>query len=89
MSKFMATALSFKISWTFSIPDFRRTDKGNIRHGLGDIVMLMIFARMSKCVGRADIIEFGRYNLGKFQSMGLSAQWHAFRAYVMPGRERD
>lgn len=71
MSKFMATALSFKISWTFSIPDFRRTDKGNIRHGLGDIVMLMIFARMSKCMGRADIIEFGRYNLGKFQSMGF------------------
>ena len=46
--------------FAFSIPDFRRTDKGNIRHGLGDIIMLMIFARMSKCAGRADMIEFGR-----------------------------
>ena len=33
--------------------------------------MLMIFARMSKCVGRADIIEFGRHNLGKLRSMGF------------------
>ncbi len=57
--------------FAFSIPDFRRTDKGNIRHKLGDIVMLTIFARMSKCVGRADIIEFGRHNLGKLRSMGI------------------
>lgn len=41
-----------------SVPDFRRTDKGNIRHRLGDIIMLMIFARASKCVRRAEIIEF-------------------------------
>ncbi len=54
-----------------SIPDFRRTDRGNIRHELGDIIMLMVFARLSKCVGRADIIEFGKHNLRKFQSMGL------------------
>ena len=54
-----------------SVPDFRRTDRGNIRHELGDIIMLMVFARMSKCVGRADIIEFGKHNLRKLQSMGL------------------
>lgn len=59
------------VEFAYSIPDFRRTDKGNIRHVLGDIVMLMIFARMSKCVGRADIIEFGRHNLGKLRSMGF------------------
>lgn len=59
------------MEFAFSIPDFRRTDKGNIRHRLGDIVMLMIFARMSRCVGRADIIEFGRHNLKKLQSLGL------------------
>lgn len=59
------------MDFAFSIPDFRRTDKGNIRHELGDIVMLTIFARMSKCVGRADIIEFGRHNLRKLQSMGI------------------
>lgn len=59
------------VEFAFSIPDFRRTDKGNIRHVLGDIIMLMIFARMSKCVGRADIIEFGRHNLVKLRSMGF------------------
>lgn len=57
--------------FAFSIPDFRRTDKGNIRHVLGDIIILMIFARMSRCVGRADIIEYGKHNLHKFQSMNL------------------
>ena len=59
------------MDFAFSIPDFRRTGKGNFRHRLGDIVMLMIFARMSKCTGRADIIAFGKHNLRKFQSMGL------------------
>lgn len=59
------------MDFAFSIPDFRRTDKGNIRHQLGDIVMLMILARMSRCVGRADIIEFGKHNLKKLQSLGL------------------
>lgn len=57
--------------FAFSIPDFRRTGKGNHRHELGDIIILMILARMSKSVGRADIIEFGRHNLRKFQSMGM------------------
>lgn len=54
-----------------SVPDFRRTDKGNIRHRLGDIIMLMIFARASKCVRRAEIIEFGRHNLNRLRSIGL------------------
>ncbi len=59
--------------WNFasSVPDFRRNDKGNIRHHLADVIILMIFARMSKCVGRMDIIEYGRRHLGKFQKMGL------------------
>ena len=53
------------------MPDFRRTDKGNIRHRLDDIIMLMIFARASKCVGRAEIMEFGRHNLKKFRQLGM------------------
>lgn len=57
--------------FAFSVPDFRRTEKGNIRHKLGDIIILMIFARMSRLVGRADIIEFGKHNLKKFQSKNL------------------
>ncbi|WP_297182369.1 ISAs1 family transposase [uncultured Phocaeicola sp.] len=54
-----------------SVPDFRRSDKGNIRHRLDDIIMLMILARASKCVGRTEIIEFGRHNLNKFRKLGM------------------
>lgn len=54
-----------------SVPDFRRSDKGNIRHRLNDIIMLMILGRASGCVGRADIIEFGRHNINKFRKMGM------------------
>lgn len=59
------------VDFAFSIPDFRRTGKGNHRHKLGDILILMIFARMSKCTSRANIIEFGKHNLHRFQSMGM------------------
>ena len=54
-----------------TVPDFRLTGKGNIRHHLDDIIMLMVFARASKCVGRAEIIEFGRHNLNKLRKIGL------------------
>lgn len=33
--------------------------------------MLMILGRASKCVGRTEIIEFGRHNLKKFRKMGM------------------
>lgn len=59
------------VDFAFSVPDFRRTNRGNHRHILGDIIMLMILARMSKCIGRADIIEFGKSNLNKFKSMDM------------------
>ncbi|MDE5635927.1 MAG: ISAs1 family transposase, partial [Muribaculaceae bacterium] len=54
-----------------SVPDFRRSDKGNIRHRLNDIIILMILGRACGHVGRADIIEFGRHNLNKFRKMGM------------------
>ena len=54
-----------------SVPDFRRPGKGNIRHRLDDILMLLMLGRASGYVGRADIIEFGRHNLNKFQRMGM------------------
>lgn len=54
-----------------SVPDFRRTGKGNIRHRLEDIIMLMVLARASKCVGRAEIIEFGRHNLNRLRKIGM------------------
>ncbi len=59
------------IDFASSVPDFRRSDKGNIRHRLNDIIMLMILGRASGCVGRADIIEFGRHNLNKFRKIGM------------------
>ena len=51
------------LAFASSVPDFRRSDKGNIRHRLEDIIMLMVLARASGCVGRADIIEFGKHNI--------------------------
>lgn len=63
--------LSKLMKFACSVPDFRRLHKGNIRHRLSDIIMLMILARASGCVGRADIIEFGRHNLKKLQKMGM------------------
>ena len=54
-----------------SVPDFRRTDKGNFRHRLADIIMLMMLGRASGHLGRADIIEFGRHNLNKFRKAGM------------------
>jgi len=54
-----------------SVPDFRRLDKGNIRHRLSDIIMLKLLGRASGFVGRTDIIEFGKHNLHKFRKMGM------------------
>ena len=54
-----------------SVPDFRRLKKGNIRHRLDDIIMLMILGRISGHIVRAGIIEFGRHNLHKLRKMGM------------------
>ena len=54
-----------------SVPDFRRSDKGNFRHQLKDMIMLIILGRLCGCVGRADIIEFGRHNIKKIRKMSL------------------
>lgn len=54
-----------------SVPDFRRLDKGNVRHRLDDIIMLMILGRIAGCIRRADIIEFGSHNLNKLHKIGM------------------
>ena len=59
------------IDFALSVPDFRRPNKGNIRHRLDDIIILMILGRASGCVGRADIIEFGRHNINRFRKMRM------------------
>lgn len=59
------------LKFALSVPDFRRKGKGNYCHKLSDIIILLIFARASKCVSRAEIIEYGRHNLRRFQKMGM------------------
>lgn len=59
------------LNFAGSAADFRRTGKGNIRHPLRDIIVLIVLARMAGKVHRADIIEFGKHNLGGFRSMRL------------------
>lgn len=53
------------------MPEHRRTTKGNYKHKLKDILMLVILARLSKCVTRAEIIQFGKDNLKRLQSLGI------------------
>ena len=59
------------LEFSSSVQDFRRTTKGNIRHKLGDILTLMIPARLCGQTSRADIIEFGRFNLKRLRKMGI------------------
>ena len=33
-----------------SVPEYRRTGKGNFKHKLEDILMLVILGRLSKCI---------------------------------------
>ena len=70
-SKFRGSILEELMKFALSVPDFRRPDKGNIRHRLADIIMLMILGRASGHVARSEIIEFGRHNLHRFRKMGM------------------
>lgn len=54
-----------------SVPEYRRTGKGNFKHKLEDILMLVILGSLSKCIPRAEIIEFGKRYLKRFHSMGI------------------
>jgi len=59
------------MKFAFSVPDFRSTGKGNYRHKLGDMLVLCVMAMASKCVTRAEIVEFGSHNLARLRSLGL------------------
>lgn len=63
--------MSRLVDFASSVPDFRRTTKGNLRHKLDDVIILIILGRLSKCVGRVEITEFGRHNLKRFRSLGM------------------
>ena len=70
-SEFRGSILRGLMDFAYSVPDFRRLNKGNLRHRLSDVIMLMALGRASGCVGRSEIIEFGRHNLNKFRKMGM------------------
>lgn len=70
-SKFRGSILGELMDFATSVPDFRRAGKGNIRHCLADIIMLMILGCASGHVGRSEIIAFGRHNLNRFRKMGM------------------
>lgn len=70
-SETQCSILDRLIDFASSVPDFRRSDKGNFRHRLCDILMLIKLGRSCGYVGRADIIEFGRHNLTRFQKLGM------------------
>ena len=65
------TILSELVNFASSVPDFRSSNNGNILHRFCDMLILIVFARASGRVGRVDIIDFGRINLGRFQKMGM------------------
>ena len=54
-----------------SVPDPRRTNGGNIVYELKDILLLELMGRMSQCVTRKDVIEFGKGNLPALRRMGI------------------
>lgn len=54
-----------------SVPDYRRTDKGNYKYKLEDILLLVILGRLGKCITSPDIIRFGKRNLKRFRSLGI------------------
>ncbi len=67
------------MNFAASVPDFRRCDKGNLRHRLRDIIILMILGRTCGHVGRSDIMEFGNHNLNKFRKNGCAEEWGTIR----------
>lgn len=72
-SKLEGSILEKLYEFSSSIPDFRRAEKGNIRHKLSDVIMLLILGRISNCVSRAEIIEFGKHNLKSFRKLEILA----------------
>ena len=54
-----------------SVPEYRRTSRGNFKYNFEDILMLVILGRLSKCITRAEIFQFGKRHLKRLQAKGL------------------
>lgn len=46
-----------------SVPECLRTSRRNFKHKLEDILMLVILGRLSKCITRTEIFQFGKHHL--------------------------
>ena len=60
-SKFQGSILNKLMEFASSVPDFRRSGKGNIRHRLDDSIMQ---GRAYGCVGHADTLIHRRPRVG-------------------------
>lgn len=54
-----------------SIPDFRRNSKGNFKHRLCDIILLLIIARLAGCRCRREVIAFATRKHTQLKSLGI------------------
>ena len=54
-----------------SVPEYRITSRGNFKHKLEGILILVILGRLSKCITRAEILQFGKRHLKRLQAKGL------------------
>ncbi len=54
-----------------SIPDFRRNNKGNFKHRLCDIILLLIIARLAGCRCRREVIAFASRKHTQLKNLGI------------------
>lgn len=66
-----------------SVLDCRRTGKGNYRHRLEDILLLVILDRLGRYITRSGIIRFGKRNL-IIPVFGNTVEQCAVRTYTLP-----
>ena len=54
-----------------SVPDFRRDSKGNFRHSLCDIILLLIIARLAGCASRREVVAFAGRKHAQLKKLGI------------------
>lgn len=65
----------FLLNFIHSVPDYRRMNKGNCKHKLSDMLLLVILARACGCETRKDIVAFGTIHLCYLQDrLGILAK---------------
>jgi len=63
------------LNFIHSVPDYRRMNKGNCKHKLSDMLLLVILARACGCETRKDIVAFGTIHLSYLQDhLGILAK---------------